>query len=224
MTSILLATTVLSLCWPLLASPAVAGEEQRPVRAQLERALTLLESTEAAEQDQAAEILRGLPPAQVGPALLRPLESKQDRVRRVTLRLLRDVRYDKCRGRIRDILRQDTDATVRREASHALVALHPDGAVDALTTAAVHDRDVRVRRAALLDLGTLRTPEALDSLIDQLEAQLDEGDDYLAGVTMRSLTYCTGKTLGKNVEGWRHFAEEFKERASEGDEDEQEVH
>ena len=207
----LAATALLMLCVPLTGEPKQAGAEQAERKLKLQSAVRLLDSDEPHQQDQAAEILGSLPPTEVGPALQGPLKSDRERVRRVALRLLRRTGYDLCQGRIQNLLRIDPEPKVRREACHALAQLHPGTAADALITAATHDRDVRVRRAATLDLGGLRTPEALLALIDQLEEHLERDDEYMAGITTRALTFCTGQTLGQNIEGWRHFAEGFGE-------------
>ncbi len=174
-----------------------------------------MDSADRAVQDEAAAALRELPAAQVGPLLVPLLDSRQARTRRLTLRLMRDLGWNRCSGRITTLLHSDQDAAVRREASHSLAVLHPAVAVSALADIAVLDHDAAVRRAAILDLGSLKTRAALEALIDILAGLLEKGDDYLTGVTVRALTLCTGKSLGTNVEGWRHFASTFQKETEE---------
>ncbi|MBI4882178.1 MAG: HEAT repeat domain-containing protein [Planctomycetes bacterium] len=211
----MLAGVLLSaLLAPLLWCPAPQDQAQcdaAAAEARIKALVAELDGADRAAQDQAAAALRDLPAAQLGPLLAPLLDSKQARTRRVTLKLMRDKGCTQAGGRITTLLHSDQDAAVRREASHALLILHPERAVSALADVAELDHEASVRRAAILDLGSLRNRAALDALVDILAGQIEKGDDYLAGITARALTLCTGKTLGTNVEGWRHFASTFQE-------------
>ena len=212
---------------PVQATPqdesdaSIVESEQTSREDEINRAVSEIASGDRARQEEARLYLRRLPPKTVGTRVKPLLKSKDAGTRRQVLKLLQDVGFRGASNHMRRMLLSDGDPLVRREASHAFAALHPDESIPALTICATVDIQISVKRAAILDLGRIRNKKALSALIGLLEEYMEKNDVYLVHVTLTALTHCTGRSFGANVEGWRHFAEDFGKEPEESAESEE---
>jgi HEAT repeat protein len=157
----------------------------------------------AAPREAAAARLAKLAAKDVMPHARAALRSESADVRLTAVTLLGKLPYGAGAREIERVLDLDRVPEVRREACHALLDAAPRAAHRALFDAARDDDELFVRRAAINDLGRLRSSEGADALVLLLEdAMLDE-DEYVADLCQKALTMATGKTLKRNLEGWR---------------------
>ena len=86
-------------------------------------------------------------------------------------------------------------------------------AIEELKNAAETDWDPRVRRAAVMDLGQIKQPDALDALVEILADAIARKDAYEQQTAVKALTLLTGRTSGANLEAWQHHAVDYRKLA-----------
>lgn len=190
-----------------------AKVEAKRVDPTLSAAVADLGGADEDKREAAAAMLAKRKAEEIGPLIVPLLDSKAAEVRIVTLRLLRQRPWEKAAREVEMVLRRDADREVRREASHTIGAVDPEGAVAALKDCAVNDLELMVRRTALADLGMLQSLPAAEALFELYQRLLDEQDEYLAEIARKALVTALEEDYGDNLEGWRHAIDEKKKAA-----------
>ncbi len=189
-----------------------------------DRLAAALQSDDESTRDSAVESLTQLSVADVAPIAQTAMNSANSEVRLAALKILRhvprtgpvDMKLTRsvCRDLAR-VLGTDRVDENRREACHVLAEWSPDGAVVVLCKSATNDSADTVKRAAINDLGRLASVDSASALVDVLQFMIEQKDEYLIGQTTLALTLATGKTLGENVEGWRHLVADLRKAEDE---------
>lgn len=177
-----------------------------------------LEADDANVRENAFERLSRAPKALVAPLIKVALDSEQEATRLLAIKLVRR-HVAKTLGRdVARVLARDRSEIVRREASHAVLEVAPKDAARILREAMLEDESLMVRRAAINDLGRLRTLEAAEALVEGYEWIAEEPDpDYLIGHVANALTLATGKSFGRNLEAWQFCVADLRRLAEEAD-------
>lgn len=187
---------------PDAANGAVAVAKARKVAELVVR----MDTEDGQVREEAFHALRVMDKQEVGPEATKILRSSRNAsARRDVLRMFRQMEYDGAYREITQLLSRDEDPLVRREASHALVDLSPKHALGHLKVVAMTDSDVKVRRAAVLDMGSLKSLDAAEALLDVMHRLQAEGDAYLMGIVVQALRLTTGKDFGDNLPAWEQY-------------------
>lgn len=149
-------------------------------------------------RDRAEELLIEQGPL-AAPVLGGVLAAEAAETRLRALRVLERVPAPQWRARVRARV-DDRDAAVRRAAIHAYAALQPDDLLDVAGGVLRFDDAVGARHAAIVALGRLGDPHAIDPLFDHLEGCEERS---LRLVTFDALRRLTGRKLGRDEAAWR---------------------
>ena len=158
--------------------------------------VTALECEDEVIADEAAMLL-GFQGKNAAQAITVALDGTS-RARRHALRLLAHLPDPRNGPRIRACI-DDEDASVRRHALQALIALDPEAGWDACEWALRKDPENTVRREAIDLLSHSNHPECVEPLIEAIERIDDRG---LRAATFAGLRRLTGLRLGRDEQRW----------------------
>lgn len=204
-------------------APSIGASAREPAKvavvdlsdpAELAACAQALEAEDDAVRESAIEKLARAPKALVIPVIKVSLGSPREETRLAAVSLVRRHQATVLARDVSRILDRDRSERVRREACHAVLDLKPKDAVRTLREVMLGDESVVVRRAAINDLGRLRSVEAAEALLEGFAWISDEAEpDYLLGHVTNALTFATGKSFGRNLEAWQFHVADLRRLA-----------